>query len=173
MITFPPNAMASLCLPVLSLSAFLALVSGKIPSPLYRRGDTWPRWYVIIQVAMLCLTSLRLRSSMPQNEEELNYEEDSGYEEDLDYEEDSGQRADMELYLRSIDLMGNTLYGWSAVMERNARLIAVVSLIIICQYMTRKSSMDVPLHGKRETQKKTLCHQQHPIVVELVSFLSC
>ena len=144
MISLPPDVMTSLCLPIVVLSAFLGLVSGFIPSPLYRRGDTWPRWYVVVQLAMLCLTSLRLHHK-------------ESYEEDVHYDED----VDMDLFLDSISLMGNTLYGWRVVLKRSMKLIIVVLLVAVGKHMARNSSMKAPLHVKREMQKAAVSSTSH------------
>lgn len=47
--------------PIFALALYMGLVSGYIPSPLYDKGERWPKWYQHLQIALLVLTAARFR----------------------------------------------------------------------------------------------------------------
>jgi len=88
--------------PVVGLMVYVGLISGHIPSPLYDRGDRWPREYAIFQLMLLVLTATRLTRSGDESVEDSEDNEDSeDSEDDEDYDYDIEELATFTSWLGS------------------------------------------------------------------------
>lgn len=76
-------------IPIAGIAVFVGLISGYIPSPLYRRNERWPTEYAIPQLILLLLTASRLtRYGLDKWEEAEDFEGDGdGDGDDDDYDE--------------------------------------------------------------------------------------
>ena len=72
--------------PVLGIAIYLGLISGYIPSPLYRQNAKWPRQYAIMQLLFLVLTASRLTRKYDL-EEDMEIDDDDDYEYKHNFEE--------------------------------------------------------------------------------------
>lgn len=74
-------------IPVLGLALYIGLISGYIPSPLYRKGEVWPRHYAFFQIALILLTAFRLTGKYENaNVDNDNEDDDLDSSDDGEYE---------------------------------------------------------------------------------------
>eukprot|EP01083_Nonionella_stella_P269274 910955_1 len=115
-------------IPVLGLTLYTGLISGYIPSPLYRKGEIWPRQYAIFQFAFILLTAFRLSGKYENaNADNDNEADDLDSSDDEEYE----YQNDFSELTQFTNWMGANLHSFIFKEDGLENLIEVVGEAVI------------------------------------------